>query len=392
MKSCMFRVGSWKLETVAAMALAAVALAGCRTQMPLATTPEKNNAKNIYDVRFGTIPANYETLLVSDPGSWDSNFRPYGRTTDLWTDPGAVRDVGEGRAVKGKPTALRVSCDEDGLTWLVFCAEPGEDGNIAKGNPPSHPSLEMYLCEGDSDNSDITEYWQLYLSREGIREYPWAVPSRRWRPIWGVVRHEVREAPNAYVARISLPWHVFWDRLPVFSEKRDNFWRLSVMRWAAGGWSWGGIVHEPDRFGYIRWPAFTEAQRGEILDRVLKRGWLDFCNLSATLDFDTSCTNAAAWGRAAYVRTEPYALEADKADGPRTWMLAAEDPELRPALVAIQKECRDLGPTLAHFRELPWDEQKAFYRKAAPKLFNFRYDVDAAFDRIAKSKIMEGQP
>ena len=380
------------LRAAAVAALAAAALVGCQSPAPLAARTGKNNAKNVYDVRFGTLPENCESLLETDPGSWDSNFRPYGRTTDLWTDPGALRDVGEGRQVDGKPTALRVSCDEDGWSFLVYCGEPGETNAIAAGRPPAHPSLELYVCEGDADNSDIAEYWQLYLSSTELREFTWAVPSRRWRYIRPYVRYDVREAPNAYVARLSFPWYAFWDRLPVFSEGRNNFWRLGVMRWAAGGQTWGGIVHEPDRFGYIRWPAFTEEQKGEILARTLRRGWLDFCNLCATLNYDTSVTNAGSWARASYVRTEPYARAAIEADGPRTWMLAAEDPELRPILAGLQSECRALGPKIARFRELPYAEKAAFYREAAPKLFNFRYDVEAAIGRHAKSKIMEGRP
>ena len=369
----------WIAAAVALIGLAAVA------------APEKNNAKNLYDVRFGTIPENYESLLNSDFGSWDFNFRPYGRTTDLWTDPAAARDVGEGKAVEGKPTAVRVSCDEDGWTFLVYCAEPGLAQTLAEGKAPPYPTLEVYFCEGDADNSDIVEYWQFIGSKGSIREFPWAVPSRRWRPLKTYLRYEVREAPNAYVARFSFPWAAFWDRLPVFSEKRDNFWRLSVMRWAAGGWSWGGVVHEPDRFGYIRWPDFSEAQKGEILARVLNRGWLDFSNFCSELEYDTSCTNAVSWTRSSYVRTEPYALDAVRADGPRTWMLPAEDPELRPVIAKLQDECRALAPKLARFRELPYAEQAAFYREAAPKLFNFRYDVEEALDRHARARIMEGR-
>lgn len=351
--------------------------------------PAKNNAKNIYDVRFGTLPVNYESLLDSDPGSWDFNFRPYGRTTDLWTDPAVMRDVGEGKAIEGKPTALRVSCDEDGWTFLVYCAESTLAQDLADGKAPPYPSLEVYVCERDFDNGDITEYWQFICSSGTIREFPWAVSGRRWRPLKPYLVHDVREAPNAYVARFAFPWAAFWDRLPVFSGKRDNFWRLSVMRWAAGGWSWGGVVHEPGRFGYIRWPDFTEAQKGEIMARVLNRGWLDYSNLCAEMDYNTSVTNSGSHARSSYVRTEPYALDTIRSDGPRTWMLAAEDPGLRPIIAGLQSECRALAPTLARFRELPYAEKEAFYLKAAPKLFNFRYDVEAAIDRHVRAKIME---
>ena len=87
-------------------------------------TVEKNNAKNVYDVRFERLPETCEELLTDDLGGWNFNFRPYGRTSDLWTDPSAVRDVGDGKALQSKPTAMRVACNEDGWSFLVFCGEP----------------------------------------------------------------------------------------------------------------------------------------------------------------------------------------------------------------------------------------------------------------------------
>ena len=52
--------------------------------------------KNVYNVRFQTLPKDCERLLAADPQSWDFNFRPYGRTADLVSDPAIVRGVAEG--------------------------------------------------------------------------------------------------------------------------------------------------------------------------------------------------------------------------------------------------------------------------------------------------------
>jgi len=119
---------------------------------------EKNNAKNVYDIRFERLPDDFERLVEGDLSAWNFNFRPYGRTSDLWTDPSAIRDVGDGKALASKPTGLRVACNEDGWSYLVFCGEPSLADELAKTNALPYPTLEMYLGEGDTDNFEPTPY------------------------------------------------------------------------------------------------------------------------------------------------------------------------------------------------------------------------------------------
>ena len=77
---------------------------------------ERNDGKNFQSVVFGTLGGDYEKLIQTDPEGWNSNFRPYGRTSDLKTDPAIIRAAAEGKAEGVKPTALRVSCDERAFT------------------------------------------------------------------------------------------------------------------------------------------------------------------------------------------------------------------------------------------------------------------------------------
>lgn len=359
--------------------------AGCATTP---VEPEKNNAKNVYDVRFERLPDDFERLMEGDLSAWNFNFRPYGRTSDLWTDPSAIRDVGDGKALASKPTALRVACNEDGWSYLVYCGEPSLKDELANTNALPYPTLEMYIGEGDTDNFEPAPYWQFLYERGKMREIKWSVEGPAWRPLREVTRLETRQRDNGFVIRLDFPWEAFWDRLPVFSDRADNFWRLTVMRWAAGGVTWGGDVHEPNRYGYIRWPKFTDAQKTEIMARVLEKGWHRYCQLTAGINYNTDVKKPGGWQRAAYVRNEPYALAQLKEEGPRSYTNYAEDPAFRPTLEKIEAACAASAPKIGAFRTLSAAEQEAVYREVAPKLYNFTYDVQKAYDAYSRAKVM----
>lgn len=371
----------WMLPVVLALAAAA-------DVPPVAAGQGRNNAKNIYDVRFETLPGDCERLVETDIGSWDFNFRPYGRTSDLWTDPSTVRDVGDGRNAEGSPSALRVSCDAEGWSFLVFCGEPPFAEALAKTNALPYPTLEIYFASGDTDNYEPCPYWQLLYERGPLREIRWATEGRAWRNVEVDLRCETRLRGNGFVVRFDFPWELFWDRLPIFCDRADNFWRLSVIRWASGGVTWGGEVHEPNRFGYIRWPAFSDAQKTEIMERLLYKAWHAYKALAEQTDYNTSSKGPVGWNRTSYVRTEPYAVDAIKADGPRSYAVLAEDPGFYPVLTALVAECDKLAPGIAAFRSLPLEKQEAFYKEASARLFNFRYDVEEAYGKYEKAKIM----
>lgn len=359
---------------------------GCATTP--AHTVEKNNAKNVYDVSFERLPETCEDLLTEDLGGWNFNFRPYGRTSDLWTDPSAVRDVGDGKALQSKPTAMRVACNEDGWSFLVFCGEPSLKDELMKTNSLPYPFLELYVGEGDTDNYEPAPYWQFLYERGKVREIKWSVEGATWRPLMDSLRYATRVRDNGFVVRFDFQWEAFWDRLPIFTERADNFWRLGIMRWAAGGVTWGGDVHEPNRYGYIRWPAFTPAQKTEIMSRVLECGWHLYRELTAGVNYNVTQNEPGGWQRAAYVRSEPYAIDAVKADGPRSYTTYAEDPEFRPTLERLEAACAACAPKIAAFRALPSAEQETVYREVSAKLFNFRYDVEKAYEAHVHAKLM----
>lgn len=354
----------------------------------LAAPAERNDGKNFYDVRFETLPENYETLLTGDPSSWDFNFRPYGRTSDLVSDPAIVRGAVEGKNVEGKhPTGVRVSCNAHGWSYLVFCGEPEADKLLAEGKDLPLPNLEMYFLPGDTDNRDIPLYYQFYKGGLTFDQYDWPSEDRRWRFLKPYVRQGEHRVANGYVFRLDVSWEGLWDRLPIFSDRNDSLWRLQVIRWADGGMTWGGEVHNPIRAGYIRWPAFTDAQKTAIMKGVLEKAWSSFKNLSRKPSYNTT-GKLCDWGQA-YPRGEAYAVAQLAEEGPRSYQLYTEDPAFRPTLERIVDAANALGAGIAEFASKTMDEKKAFYKEASERLFNFRYDVEEAYQKHLKEKLFK---
>ena len=314
--------------------------------------------KNVLDVKYRSLPANYETLLKSDPASWNFGFRPYGSgASQLWTDPIVARGALEGstQIEGGRPTALSVSCDDAGFTLLVLCVEPGIDAAIASTNALPLPSVEFYVAPGDADNHEPIPYYQFFYGNGDLRHFPWQEEDRTYRTPLPYVTAEEKRLPNGYLVKITFPWRPFFDKLP-FSEKNDNIWRLSVIRWVDGGRTWGGVVHEESRAGYIRFPAFDDAQRARIMTALLERAWTEFNRQIALASYNV----AGGWA-APSVRTEPYVTEV-VAQRPRTYVNYGEDPEFQPVLAKLIAERKALAAGIAGFGKMTPAEQLAFYR------------------------------
>ena len=333
--------------------------------------------KNVIDVQYKSLPANYETLLKSEPQNWNFRFRPYGSgSSQLWTDPIVARGALEGSTqIEGeRPTALYVSCDNGGFSILVLCVEPGIGKAIAATNALPSPSIEFYFAPGDADNHEPVPYYQFFYGNGELRHFPWHEEDRTYRTPKPYVSVEEKRLPNGYLVKITVPWRPFFDKLP-FSGKNDNIWRLSMIRWVDGGRTWGGVVHEESRAGYIRFPAFTDAQRAEIMTALLEQAWTEFNRQSGLAQY-----NAAGGWAAPVVRTEPYVTEV-VAQRPRTYVNYGEDPEFKPVLAKIVADRKALASGIAGFAEMAPDAQLDFYTKASDMLFNFKYDVEEAYAR-----------
>ena len=338
--------------------------------------------KNLLDVRFRDLPENAETLLQSDPASWDFNFRPYGSSAGyLWSDPILQRAVVSGEQSEKQMTAINVSCNVRGFTLLVFCSEPGLATALSKTNSNPSPSIEFFFTPGDADSPGIEHYYQMYYGNGKLAEFPWLERDRRFRPCLPYTTYDEKILANGFLVRFTFAWDPLFDRLPLDGDKLDNFWRLSVIRWAASGQTWGGVVHQANQAGYIRWPDFTQGQKTAIREHLLQRGWTAFRELSSTPTYNC----AEGWGGVPICKA-PYRQEELKT-APRSYVNYGEDPAFRPVLEKLTAERDALGPEIARFREMSPAEQVAFYDKASEMLFNFTYDVQEAYDAYETEKI-----
>ena len=345
--------------------------------------------KNLLNVRFASLPKDGEAIFSQETDRWNFNFRPYDASADLlWTDPILRRDAANGNAGDKRVTGLDVVCDEEGFSILVLCYEPSLADYAAKTNAFPAPKIELYFLPGDADDQKIEHHYQLYTGANRVSEYPWLVENAGYRPIKPhTIVHDYVLKEGAILRRYDISWEPLFDRLP-FSDKRDNLWRLSVIRWApGGGQTWGGPVHQPSHAGYIRFPDFTPAQRTAIMETLLRKAWISFRIRAGGRDMVCSPNT---WNDA-QVRTEKYFLE-ETAAAPRSYANYNEESGFRPILEKLQAECYALGPTIGDFAKLPPDEQLAFYEKASKMLFNYEYDVQAAYARFTEDQLFAATP
>ena len=344
----------------------------------------QDEGKNVYDVAFRSLPADVTALPATEPETWNFNFRPYGDTGMLWSDPILQRDVTSGASSGEKAaTAINVTCDADGFTMLVLCAEPALATVYANTNAFPSPKIEFFFTPGDADTSKIEHYYQMYYSNAKLDEYPWLTSGPDFRPCRPYTTFQEYVMQNAVLVRLNFSWEPLFDRLPIFPAKRDNFWRLSVIRWGNPSQTWGGVVHQANQAGYIRWPDFTDAQKTAIMKGLLKKGWVSFMKQAGEPDYKTD----RDW-RGVNPIQALYRDAENKAD-PRSYVNYNEDAGFRPILEKLTDERKALAPTIGVFETLPMAEQAAFYQKASEKLFNFRYAVEAAYEKYLADKLFD---
>ena len=381
-------VGGWWLV------VGGLALGGCATAEKGAWRDELTG-KNVTEVSYRESPVDV-AALVGDVSAWNWNFRPYGSGADsLWSDPKVQRDVSQGASADGRLTALNVSCDKDAITVLVLCNEPRLADYFAKTNGYPGASIEFYVQPGDADDRRVRNYnWFYYDRNEPLRNGQWVMENRRFRQLAHVARLSETVVGKAVVARFELPWEAFWDDLPVFAERRDNFWRMGVARWGgAGGVTYGGEVHQTMRGGYVRFPQFSEEQKTEILAETLRKGWDGFLTLAESRQYtlggvfeDGEFLDKQDHGKRK--RGAKFRAELNEKDA-RSYLNYPEDPAFRPTLAKLVEERKALAGDLARFREMPPAERDAFYAKASEMLFNFRYDVEDAYAKFLTDKIVK---
>ena len=337
--------------------------------------------KNFYQVQWQNPPAPSAKILS---GKWDFNFRPYstGSAETLWTDPAFQRDVTSGKQTAGaRPTAVSVFCDEAGFAFYVFAGEPELEISFAAGKDAPTSMLECYVIPGTADSEKIEHYYQFIIDQKNntIRDFPWLIDARGFQSMNGQFRPETAYLPNGYLTKMAFPWHFFWDRLP-FLTQDSTIWRLGVMRWCpGGGQTWGGIVHEVSRMGYIHWPEFTPERKGAIMKLILRHAWIKFNALKTDLVPANYPADVSP-----YIRELPPVIQSFNFIPQYQEFCAAELNEMVADREAI-------GKGISEFDKLTPAEQESFYRINAPKLMNFEHDVRKAFRLWLEDKLITGE-
>jgi len=357
--------------------------AGCATTS-VETAPEAETGKNCCTAVYRAVPADpAEAMRTTD---WNFNFRPYGKSASEWlvSDPKVQRDAANGADTGKSVTGVSVACDAEGFTVLVLCTDPALAEAYSKTNATPSPCIEIFVMTGDSDTETVTPHNMTSGTMSDMREYTDIVQDRDTRYVRPYMTCVEDVTENGFLCRIRYDWEAFRDRLPVFSDRRDNLWRLSVIRWVDGGRTWGGPVHQISQAGYVRWPAFTPEQRTAILAATLRKGWAKFNAFIRTpeITFDNSYTDPTGW-IIAWKETERLAG--------RSYVNENEDPAFRPEMLRLIAEGKALAPKLAAFPKMAEDEQVAFYAFAQDKLFNIGYDMKRAYGRYEEERIFKSK-
>lgn len=368
-----------KLILSTAVAASAVFFSACaglaKTEEPVAEVAK--NEKNIIDAEYRNLPADYWNLLQREPEKWNFNFRPYDSqfAEILWSDSQLQRNVVLGADLEGKqPSALYVSFNDEGFTLLLFAAEPNTIESMEKGSGRPASIFECFFMPGDADSQKFDHYYQFMCQAtkpciDGV--YPWMMEDEFFRTIKGKMTGESHTLANGNIIKVFVPWDPLFDRLPFLGGKRDNIWRLSVIRWASsGGQTWGGTVHQQGKAGYMRFPEFTNEMKTRIMKNLLVRGW-DAYKLYLR--------NEYMQPRILPINATQHYLR-DLNRNPHTDIVFAEDiPFFKTVLEPMIAEIDAYGKTIANFEKLSIDEQIKFYQTAAPKLYNTKYIMEKAY-------------
>lgn len=351
--------------------------------------------KNVAEAAWMKLPEEPAAIVRAVPhDAWNFGFRKYGATSDmLWTDPKAQRDALAGAAGDQRVNAVAFACDENAFTILVSCTEPKLGDYLAKGQKYPSPMIEFLLAPGDADTSGIGLYYTFVYEGAGrYSEYSFVVPEKRFRrlkPLLTITEGET--GGNAILVKAVIPWYALYNRLPLWPEKRENFWRVGVIPYASGA-TWGGVVHQANQAGLVRLPEFTAERRAAIMKKILLRAWEDYKTLTVRYDlgYGKLPADKEAYGLVGYAVPDPAKYQSERvAKHPRTYVNYAEDPAFRPVQEKLLKERDAIGPALASFDALDADAQKAFYLENAPKLIEYKADLEAAYGAYVHNRLMK---
>ncbi|NQT18657.1 MAG: hypothetical protein HQ592_03050, partial [Planctomycetes bacterium] len=134
-------------------------------------------------------------------------------------------------------------------------------------------SLEMFFAPGLK--GEVYYQWIINLAHAKTDLYHWNTPHRFYRYLEdkvGSFRTETAVLKTGWGTSVFIAWEAIYDKLPFF-EGNENVWRFSTMRWGPVNLTWGGAVHEPGRWGLVKWQPPSSAQLLEIQRQIVRKAW-----------------------------------------------------------------------------------------------------------------------
>ncbi len=217
----------------------------------------------------------FHSNLLEDQSAREGRFEEYNRQSAamLFADITAGRDsAGSGNTRKdyyAGNTAFYMVYDARG--WHIFFLLGESEIEDRMLNDKTIGSLEVFFTPGPE--GETYYQWLTRLPSGKTDVFDWNSAHSHYRYLGSSLKTEVVVVKDQIGCYAFIPWEALYDKLPLDGKP----WRFSLIRWSpAGGFSWGGRVHETGAWGQINWQQPTSEQALEIRTRIVRRAWASY--------------------------------------------------------------------------------------------------------------------
>lgn len=250
-----------------------------RTLIELADTLYKIE-KKVYNCRYvDNAPIGVGgwlgSKLLEDSSCREARFDEYNSKAAamLFADITAGRATAEGSNARkdyyAGNTAFHMVYDNNG--WHIFFLLGESELEERLADDKTLGSLEVFFTPGIEGESYYQ--WITSLPSGETKVFDWNSAHRHYRYLGNYLKTEIAMDKNRIGSYAFIPWEALYDKLPL-DEKP---WRFSVIRWSpAGGFTWGGRVHETGEWGQVNWQPPAPEQILNIKKRIIRRARAKF--------------------------------------------------------------------------------------------------------------------
>lgn len=215
----------------------------------------------------------FGSKLLEDPTAREGRFEEYNRQSAamLFADITAGRETSgdSGKDYYTANTAFHMVYDTAGWHIFFLLGEPELEDRLA--DDKGLGLLEVFFTPGESGESYYQ--WITRLPSGQTDVFDWNSAHRHYRYLGNYLKAETATAKDRIGSYVFIPWEALYDKLPLDGKP----WRFSIIRWSpAGGFTWGGRVHETGAWGRIDWEAPGTEQLLKIKQRIVRRAWAKY--------------------------------------------------------------------------------------------------------------------